>query len=348
LSFAVSLSQLLLAVIFAIAGVAKLLDRVGTRAAAEAFGVSPRLAPALATGLPIVELGIAVALLPAATVLWGALAAAVLLVIFSVAVARSLRAGSTPDCNCFGGLTQAEVGRGTLARNLLLAALSAVVALGSSRNPVSAFHWIAIPAPADRAWIALLVVCVIGLAAFCWQLLRQNGRLLLRLDAEGLGAAPAQRGALSLPPLQPGSTAPAFSGRDLDGEPVSLKSLRAPGHPIVLFFTDPGCGACELVLDAVAQAQRERADELTVAVISSGSIDRIEAKATEFGLDRVIPQDGEDLLDAYRVHGFPAVIEIDPGGSITKEVALGPKAVREMVLGDLAQADGKPLGLAAR
>lgn len=344
MSFAVSLSQLLLAVIFAIAGIAKLVDRAGTREATEAFGVSPRLAPLVASGLPILELAIAAALLPAATVFWGALAAVVLLLIFSFAVARSLRAGSTPDCNCFGGLTQAEVGRGTLARNLLLAALSGAVAVSSGADPLSAFHWITIPAPADRVWIALLVVSVIGLAAFCWQLLRQNGRLLLRLDAEGHRASSA----LSLPPLQPGSPAPEFSGRDLGGELVSLESLRAPGHPVVLFFTDPGCGACELVLEDVAQAQRERSGELTVAVISSGNIDRIEAKATQFGLDRVVPQDGDELLDSYRVHGFPAVVEVDPAGSISKPVALGPKAVRELVLGDPAQPDGERLGLAAR
>ena len=348
MSFTVSLSQLLLAVIFTIAGVAKLVDRAGTREAAEAFRVSPRLAPAVAVSLPIVELAVAAALVPAAAVIWGALAAVALLLIFSLAVARSLRAGSTPDCNCFGGLAQTEVGRGTLARNLLLAAASGMVALSSSREPLSAFYWITIPAPADRVWIFLLVVCVIGLVLFCWQLLRQNGRLLLRLDAEGFGAASAKPGALSLPPLQIGSAAPAFSGRDLGGAPVSLESLRALGHPVVLFFTDPGCGACELVLEVVAQAQRERADRLTVAVLSSGSIDRIEAKATEFGLDRVVPQEGEDLLDAYRVHGVPAVIEIDSRGSISKAVALGPNAVREMVLGDSAQAADEPLGLAAR
>jgi hypothetical protein len=37
---------------------------------------------------------------------------------------------------------------------------------------------------------------------------------------------------------------------------------------------------------------------LTLAVISSGSIDRIEDKAAEFGLDRVVPQDDEALFGA--------------------------------------------------
>jgi hypothetical protein len=133
-----------------------------------------------------------------------------------------------------------------------------------------------------------MLACLAGLGWFCWQLLRQNGTLLLRLEAEGAGRSPARAGAKALPPLEPGTAAPRFAGRDLHGEPVSLDSLLAPGRPVALFFTDPGCGACESALDAVARAQRERAGELTLAVISSGSIDRIEEKAPD--RRRVLPQ----------------------------------------------------------
>jgi uncharacterized membrane protein YphA (DoxX/SURF4 family) len=341
-SFAVSLSQLLLAVVFAVAGVAKLADRSGTSAAIEAFGLSPRLAPGAAVLLPIVELAIAAALVPAATARWGALAAAGLLVIFSAAIARTLRAGSAPDCNCFGGLTQTEVGRGTLIRNLLLAAVAAFVALGGDGQPVSAFHWIAAPAARDRPGIVLMIVCLAGLGWFCWQLLQQNGRLLLRLEAEAQ-AGPGEAGAKSRAPLEPGTAAPRFAGRDLDGEPISLDSLLAPGHPVALFFTDPGCGACESALATVAQAQRERAGELTLAVISSGNIDRIKEKASEFGLDRVVPQNGEALFDAYRVNGVPGVVQIDAQGSLSRPAALGADAVREAVLGIAAAPPREPI-----
>jgi peroxiredoxin len=344
-SFAVSLSQLLLAVVFAVAAVAKLADRPGTRRAIEAFGAPPRSAAAGSLLLPVAELAIAAALVPAATARWGALAAVALLVIFSVAIARTLRAGSAPDCNCFGGLTQTEVGRGTLIRNLLLGGIAAFVAL--SGEPVGAFHWVTIPAARDRMAIVFMIVCLAGLGWLCWQLLRQNGRLLLRLEAEGAGSSPAGTGAKALPPLEPGTPAPRFAGRDLHGEPVSLDSLLAAGRPVALFFTDPGCGACESALDVVARAQRERADELTLAVISSGSIDRIEEKATQFGLDRVVPQGDQSLFDAYRVYGVPGVVEIDETGALSRPAALGIDAVRDVVLGT---APGAPreLGLVAR
>lgn len=346
MTFAVSLSQLLLCVVFAVAAVAKLADRSGTRRAIEAFGVPPRLAPAGALLLPVVELAIAAALVPAATARWAALAAVALLAIFSVAIVRTLRAGSAPDCNCFGGLTQTEVGRGTLVRNLLLGAIAAFVAL--SGQPVSAFDWVTVPAVQDRPGVVFMVAALAGLGWFCWQLLQQNGRLLLRLEAEGAGASAPKAGAKALPPLEPGTTAPGFAGRDLHGEPVSLDSLLAPGLPVALFFTDPGCGACESALDEVARAQRERADELTLAVISSGSIDRIEEKATEFGLDRVVPQADESLFDAYRVYGVPGIVQIDEQGSLSRPAALGPDAVREVVLGDAREPRPESAGVMAR
>lgn len=349
MSFAVSLAQLLLSLVFAVAAVAKLADQGGTRRAIEGFGAPSRVAPAGALALPIVELAIAAALLPAATAAWGGLAATALLLVFSAAVARSLRAGSAPDCNCFGGLTQTEVGRGTLLRNLLLAALAGLVAASAWGDPVSAFHWVTVPASQDRLAVVLLIGALAGLGWFCWQLLRQNGRLLLQLEAAGAATSPAKAGTKPpLPALEVGSAAPPFAGSDLDGRPISLDSLLARGRPLALCFTDPGCGACESALEAVARAQRDRAETLTLAVISSGSIDRIEAKAAQFGLERVVPQADETLFDAYRVNGFPGIVEIDAQGSLSRPVALGPDAVREVVLGEPREPRPESAGLVAR
>lgn len=331
---AVSLSQLVLIVVFAVAGVAKLADLGGTRRAVESFGVPSRLAPAAAVLLPLAELAVAVALVPSATARWGALAAIALLLAFSVAIVRVLRRGTAVDCNCFGGLAQTEVGRGTLVRNALLGLLAVFVAAGG--ESVGAFGWATAPAPGDRLAIVLLVGAVFGLCVFCWRLLRQNGRLLLRLDALEAAEEPTRKGGAEAPaPLAIGMAAPAFSGRDLGGEPVSLESLLAAGRPVALFFTDPGCGACELVLDAVAEAQCDRED-LTVAVLSGGAVDRIEAKAVEYGLGTVVPQD-ESLFDSYGVIGFPAVVLVDERGRVARPAALGVDAVREIVL------DGEPV-----
>ena len=71
--------RLVLAAVFAVAGVAKLLDAAGSRGALEGFGV-PRGAARLAgTVLPVAELAIAAGLLVPASAWWSALAAAGLL-----------------------------------------------------------------------------------------------------------------------------------------------------------------------------------------------------------------------------------------------------------------------------
>ncbi len=333
MSFAVSLSQLALAAVFAVAAIAKLVDRAGTRGAIEGFGVGPRSSPAIALLLPIVELAIAAALLPAAIARWGALAAIALLVSFSLVIARTLRAGSAPDCNCFGGLTQTKVGRGSIVRNLLLAGLAGFVVLSPGVESVSAFHWLSAAAPGDRPAIGILVACLAGLSWFCWLLLQQNGRLLLRLESGDAPLDEGRKGSKTLPPLEIGSPAPAFAGLDLDGEPLSLDSLLALGQPLSLLFTDPGCGACETVLDDVGRAQSERGEELTVVVISTGALASVERKAAKHGLDRVLRQEDESLLDAFGINGVPAMVEIDTAGAIAAAPALGAEEVRTSLAG---------------
>jgi hypothetical protein len=341
-SFAVSFAQLVLTLVFAVAAAAKLADRPATRGAIEAFGAPTRLAAPGAVLLSVVEMAIAVCLALAATAFWGALGAMVVLGIFSLAILRTLRAGSAPDCNCFGGLTQTEVGRGTLVRNGVLAAVAAFVAL--SGQAVSALAWVTVPAARDRVGIAFLLAGLVALGWFCWQLLQQNGRLLRRLEAEDGPAGDLA----SLPPLKIGTPAPAFEAEDLNGETVSLRSLLAPGLPVALIFTDPGCGACAAALEVVADAQRERAGELTLAVISSGSIDRIKAKAAEFGLDRVIPQADNALFDAYRVHGYPGIVEIDATGAVAAPPALGAAAIDSVVSGPTSRPPHERIEVVAR
>ena len=75
-------ARLVLAAVFGIAGVAKLLDRPGAREALAGFGLSARLAASLSVALPAVELSVAAALVPRASAWWGGLGALGLLLAF--------------------------------------------------------------------------------------------------------------------------------------------------------------------------------------------------------------------------------------------------------------------------
>src|SRR5918996_1765177 len=119
--------RLVLAGVFATAGVAKLLDLTGSRRALEDFGVPGRLARPGGVLLPLFEIAIAAALLFPSSARWGAFAAAGLLGAFIVVIANALAHGRAPDCHCFGQLHSEPAGWSTLARNGVLIALAGTV-----------------------------------------------------------------------------------------------------------------------------------------------------------------------------------------------------------------------------
>jgi thiol-disulfide isomerase/thioredoxin len=337
LSTALLCARLLLAGVFALASVTKLGDLRGSRAAVAGFGVPERFASTLGTLLPVAELAIAVALLPAGSAREGALGAGVLLVVFVAAIARSMARGEAPDCHCFGQLHSEPAGRRTLARNLVLAAVATFVAAGGWSNAgPSAIAWIG--RLGDPGTVALAAgLAIAGLAAFtAWALLavlRQNGRLLLRIDELEARLDPSARRAPDLPHLglPLGDPAPAFSLAGLYGESVTLESLISADTPVLLLFTDPLCGPCNALMPQIATWQRELAGELTIAVLTSGSPHDNRAKVREHGVVSVWLDDGFTVYNAYRATGTPSAVLIDGQGRVASDVAGGAAAISELV-----------------
>src|SRR5215213_5019699 len=107
-------ARLVLAAVFALAGLTKLADHQGARQAMRDFGVPAALATA-------------VALLPTASAWWGAAGALALLALFIVGIGVSLARGRRPDCHCFGQIAAGPIGWGTLVRNAVLAAVAGFI-----------------------------------------------------------------------------------------------------------------------------------------------------------------------------------------------------------------------------
>src|SRR5918999_6387632 len=124
---ALLIARLVLAAVFTLAGVAKLADLKGSRKAIIEFGLPAVVASPLALLLPLAELGVGAALIPASSAWWGALGALGLLVLFVMGISINLARGRTPDCHCFGQLHSAPAGWKTLARNAVLAAVAGFV-----------------------------------------------------------------------------------------------------------------------------------------------------------------------------------------------------------------------------
>jgi uncharacterized membrane protein YphA (DoxX/SURF4 family) len=135
--------RLVLALIFLVAGLAKLADPVGWRQAAVDFGVPTPLAGTVRWLLPLTEVAVAVALVPSASAPFGAVGGAVLLVCFIAAIAYALAHGRSPDCHCFGQVHSAPAGWSTLLRNAGLLVVAGFVAIGGWSNAgASATHWV--------------------------------------------------------------------------------------------------------------------------------------------------------------------------------------------------------------
>ena len=73
---------------------------------------------------------------------------------------------------------------------------------------------------------------------------------------------------------------------------AALGDLLEPGRPALLLFTSPTCGPCTHLVPSVAAWQREHADELTIALLSTGAPDAVRAEAAEHGLVCFDPQLG--------------------------------------------------------
>jgi methylamine dehydrogenase accessory protein MauD len=345
MGIALLVARLLLAGVFLVAGLAKLTDRPGSRQGLIDFGVPDRLAPSFGVLLPLAELAVAAALIPTSTAWWGALGALALLLLFVVGIGVNLARGRKPDCHCFGQLHSAPAGWSTLARNGVLAAIAGFI-LWEGREGVgpSAVSWLGV-----LSTIQLLALVggllALGLLAvegwFLVHLLRQNGRLLVRLEtleqsvASGETAPPETEEAPHAQPeagLPVGTEAPTFSLQGLYGETLTLEALRARGKPVMLLFTDPNCGPCTAMLPEIGRWQQEHAEKLTISLVSRGTPEENRTKSAEHGLISVLLQEDWEISEAYQVSGTPSAVLVQSDGTIGSPLAAGPEAIQSLVI----------------
>jgi thiol-disulfide isomerase/thioredoxin len=356
-SIALLFARLLLALVFAIAGAAKIADHQGSRQAIVDFGIPSALAAPLGLLLPLAELAVAATLLPTSTAWWGALGALGLLLIFVAGISINLARGRKPDCHCFGQLHSAPAGWKTLARNGVLAVVAGFVLWeGYDGAGPSALSWLGALSTVQLLGIiggVLVLALLAGQWGFLVHLLRQNGRLLVRLEAVeatlagGGGVAPSQNGS-AVPQaegLPVGSTAPEFSLSGLHGETLTLDALRSSGKPVMALFTDPGCGPCNAMLPDVGRWQEEHAQKLTLALVSRGEVEENKTKAQEHALSNVLLQKDWEVSESYKVRGTPSAVLIDPDGKVASPVAGRAEGIRGLLsyaVGERAQIPIQP------
>lgn len=327
------LGSLLLSAVFLMAGALKLFNRADTAKNLLEFGVPAWLSRPGALALPLAEITVALALWPASTAPWGAAAALALLLLFMSAIGWNLLQGKQPECRCFGQVSAKPVGRSTLVRNGVLAAVATFL-LGTD-GPAASISDASTRVEFLQAVTAALGLALLaGLAAGSWlalNLMQQQGRLLLRLETleHQLATGNAPRYQAPTPPEAPaglpvGSKAPGFElPRLLEEGNLSLGELLGRGRPVMLVFSDPQCGPCNQLMPAIAGWQKELEHKVTVAFVNRGDRKANEEKAQALGLKNVLLQAKDEVADRFEVYGTPSAVFIGADGLIQYPAASG-------------------------
>lgn len=334
MEIALLLARLALAGVFLVAGIAKLADRNGSSNAIAGFGVPQRLAGPLGTMLPIAEIAVATLLLPASTARWGAIGALALLLAFITGIAWNLARGRQPDCHCFGQLHSEPAGWPTLVRNGILSALATFLLVrGWNDAGAGVLGWASDLGAFERSVVAVIAALAAVVAIEGWgllQLMRQNGRLMLRLDEIQSDTTPQSQPKTNTE-LPVGSPAPPFALPGIDGGIVTLADLVTLGRKVVLVFVNPTCHACAEILPDIGRWQREHVSTMTIVVISRGDVEANRAKLEPHGITHVLVEETSDVAKAYGLNGRPTAVVVRP--DLTIGSPLGEKAdgIRRLV-----------------
>lgn len=177
-------------------------------------------------------------------------------------------------------------------------------------------------------WLLIAVTSWLG-----YQLVRQNGRILLRLDSidRRLARRSAPKPRKEANGLPIGTDAPDFELPDLTGARKSLADFR--GKNILLMFFNPQCGFCVRMADDLKRLTRAVAEkvegEWTVPVIiTTGNRNDNLRFFREHGIPcTVLLQEQMQIASKYQVNGTPMGYHIDVNGKIASEVAVGADAL---------------------
>jgi peroxiredoxin len=138
--------------------------------------------------------------------------------------------------------------------------------------------------------------------------------------------------------LAAGTLAPPFRLPRLDGGELCLSELR--GRQILLIFSDPACGPCDLLAPKLEELHR-RVQHPQVVMISRGDPAVNRAKAAEHGLTfPIVLQRRWEVSREYGMFATPIGYLIDEHGVIASGVAVGADAILNLARPGTAAGSG--------
>jgi peroxiredoxin len=175
-------------------------------------------------------------------------------------------------------------------------------------------------------WLLLFVGAWLG-----YQLIRQNGRILLGLEAIDKRLSPRgddkpkkERG------LPIGTVAPDFELPDLAGERHKLSEFR--GKDLVVIFFNPKCGFCTKMADDLAALPigGENGQAVPVVATTGDREDNLQLVGRHGIRCTVLLQKEMEVAAQFHAQGTPMGYRIDNEGRIASELTIGSEALLKL------------------
>jgi peroxiredoxin len=175
----------------------------------------------------------------------------------------------------------------------------------------------------------LLVLILLSIWLAFYQILKQQGRILLRLDS-------LEQQHQSVPPTPPrgleiGTQFPEFELRDLKGKQVALSDYA--GKQILLFHWSPKCGFCDLVAPDLARVQsRLERQNIQILLLAYDDAEENRKLAKEHGLTCPILLYKDDVMPEPLQHeGTPSAYLLDSEGRVAHSIAVGSDEITKLL-----------------
>jgi peroxiredoxin len=181
------------------------------------------------------------------------------------------------------------------------------------------------------ALLGFLLLAVVLLAWLLVQVLRQQGRLLLRIEAleHGSSALETSEGDPARGGLPLATAFPPFRLPDLGGKDVGLEEFKTR---VLLVHWSPECGFCREIAADLARLQEDLQRRKTeLVLVSYGSPESNRALAAAHGLQcPVLLQPDGETIEGFARMGTPVAYLLDEKGRVAKPVAVGAREVPEL------------------
>jgi peroxiredoxin len=177
--------------------------------------------------------------------------------------------------------------------------------------------------------LAMEGVILISLCTLFYQILKQQGRILLRLDDLEQGAklgvaAQAERAESEPTGLSVGAQFPAFRFPDVGGHTVELKDLA--GKRALLVHWSAECGFCAAIgrdLALLEDAFTKAKVQLVLLGHGHASANRKQAKQLGLKSPILLAKEGSEALEVFDDFGTPAAYLLDEQGRVAHPLVVG-------------------------